>query len=159
MDQPVLYLEVDDIDDDVMNDVQQTITPPPPPPIPKPPKLKPKPKVGVLSQTVIPSPAVQFILPARLPVSRNCVVLVGETSLQVKEVVSADFRLENVDDVVFSFDSAIMAANVVNNQVVALTLRSKELVFLDGSLHFSRPMPSYIRYVDSFGQYLAVDPR
>lgn len=149
MDPPVLL-------DDVMQDEQAT--------------RPSKPRVGLLSQTLIPSPAILFVLPARLR-SRHCndVVLVGETHLQVKQVMP-DLRLEDVA-VESDFGAAIMAAKTINTQVedtlplhiVVLTLKSRNLVLLFHSgtsfVHFCHAMPSYVRPLDSFGRHLAVDPR
>lgn len=119
-----------------------------------------RPRVGLLTQTVISSPTVQWILPARLRGQRfNDVVFVGERHIQIKEIVPG-LHLE--DAVVKSdFDANIMAADVVSvsakvpweeqmrlgggnphttynpgahgasaPQIMVLTLSSRDMVFL-----------------------------
>ncbi|PLB55192.1 hypothetical protein P170DRAFT_346566 [Aspergillus steynii IBT 23096] len=119
-----------------------------------------KAKVGLLSHTLVPSPIIQWILPARLRGKhQNDVVFVGERSLQIKEAVSG-VHLEGVTSK-SDFDAYIMAAKVINvstelpweaqmklgassattdatskvendlpPQILLLSLASKELVFL-----------------------------
>ncbi|RMZ40289.1 hypothetical protein AFCA_003897 [Aspergillus flavus] len=116
------------------------------------------PRMGLLSRTLIPSPIIQWILPARLRSEhQNDVVFIGERSLQIKEAVSG-FHLEDVTSK-SDFDSNIMAAKVINvgtelpweaqmklgasaapvnsepqiglpPQILLLSLASRELVFL-----------------------------
>ena len=116
------------------------------------------PKIGILSRTLIPSPIVQWILPARLRSEhQNDVVFIGERSLQIKEAVSG-FHLEDVTSK-SDFDSNIIAAKAINvgtelpweaqmklgsssapvnsqpqiglpPQILLLSLASRELVFL-----------------------------
>lgn len=139
-----------------------------------PPRIE-KPRVGLLSQTVVQTPTTLLVLPARLRNKcYNDVVLVGERHIQIKEVMPG-FRLE---DVVFKsdFDATIMAARSINvsstsglskeglpSHMMVLTLSSGELVFLyhsgDDFIRFCRLLPSYVRYLDSFGRYVTVDPR
>ncbi|XHF97985.1 hypothetical protein AWENTII_001559 [Aspergillus wentii] len=72
-----------------------------------------RPRVGLLSHTVIPSPTIQWILPARLRSKhQNDVVFVGERHLQIKEAVSG-IHLEDVTSK-SDFDACIMAAKVIN---------------------------------------------
>lgn len=119
-----------------------------------------KPKIGLLSHTVVPSPTIQWILPARLRSQRhNDVVFVGDRHLQIREAVSG----VNLEDVTSKsdFDAQIMAAKTINvsaempwemqmklgsgnatpsanlkpqgdlpPQVLVLSLASRELVFL-----------------------------
>ena len=117
------------------------------------------PKNGLLSQTMIPSPIVQWILPARLR-SRyhNDVAFIGERRLQIKEAVSG-IHLEDAITKT-DFDANIVAAKVINvdtelplesqmklgagtsaatgpemhddspPQILLLSLDSRELVFL-----------------------------
>ncbi|KAL1970685.1 hypothetical protein VTN77DRAFT_4329 [Rasamsonia byssochlamydoides] len=119
-----------------------------------------KPKVGLLTQTVIPSPTIQLILPARLRSKRqNDVVFVGERSIQLREIVMGTY-LEDVT-IKSDFDANIVAAKAIRaypelpwdvqmklgahsgspdhsseaedslpSQLLVLTLDSKELVFL-----------------------------
>lgn len=116
-----------------------------------------RPRVGLLSQTVIPSPTVQWVLPARLRnKGHNDVAFVGERCVQIKEVMPG-FHLEDVITK-SDFDANIMAAKVVSvstelpweaqmklggghataaelhddlpPQIMVLTLTSRELVFL-----------------------------
>lgn len=119
-----------------------------------------KPKVGLLSHTVVPSPTIQWILPAHLRNQRhNDVVFVGDRHLQIREAVSG-IHLEDVTTKA-DFDAQIMAAKVINvstelpleaqmkmgsgnaptdldsnmqddlpPQILVLSLASRELVFL-----------------------------
>jgi Mono-functional DNA-alkylating methyl methanesulfonate N-term len=119
----------------------------------------PKPKVGLLSQTVIPSPTVQCVLPARLrSKSKSDVVFIGQRSIQLKEAVMGLY-LEDVS-IKSDFDANIISAKVINSypelsweaqmrlganestpwnsegdnllppQILVLTLESRELIFL-----------------------------
>ncbi|KAE8353134.1 mono-functional DNA-alkylating methyl methanesulfonate N-term-domain-containing protein [Aspergillus coremiiformis] len=117
-----------------------------------------QPKMGLLSRTLIPTPIIQWILPARLRSEhQNDVVFVGERSLQIKEAVSG-IHLEDITAKT-DFESNIMAAKVINvsselpwesqmkmgansaavnsdlqmnlpPQMLMLSLASRELVFL-----------------------------
>ncbi|KAL3478770.1 mono-functional DNA-alkylating methyl methanesulfonate N-term-domain-containing protein [Aspergillus californicus] len=117
-----------------------------------------KSKIGLLTHTLVSSPIIQWILPARLrSKDQNDVVFVGERSLQIKEAVSGT-HLEEVTSK-SDFDAFIMAAKVINantelpwesqmrlgsssadtnarlhknlpSQMMVLSLASKELVFL-----------------------------
>lgn len=72
-----------------------------------------QPKTGLLSQTMIPSPIIQWILPARLRSRHlNDIVFVGDWSLQIKEAVSG-IQLEDAI-VKTDFDANIIAAKVIN---------------------------------------------
>ena len=122
--------------------------------------MPPRPKVGLLSHTVVPSPTIQWVLPAHLRSQRhNDVVFVGDRHLQIREAVSG-IHLEDVTTKA-DFDAQIMAAKVVNvstelpweaqmklgsgnvstnadpdarddlpPQILVLSLASRELVFL-----------------------------
>lgn len=146
------------------------------------------PKSGLLTQTIIPSPIVQWVFPARVRSwRRNDVVFVGERCLQIKEAVSG-IHLE--DAVTKSdFDANIIAAKVLNvgaelpwesqmrlgtgidsddlpSQILVLSLDSRELAFLhyselDGGqfIHYHRPLPSDVSSFERFGRNIAVDPR
>jgi hypothetical protein len=71
-----------------------------------------KPKLGLLSQTVIATPTIQLVLPARVRSRRlNDVVFVGETSIQLREVIM-DTYLEDVMTK-SDFDANIIAAKAV----------------------------------------------
>ncbi|KAL4937185.1 hypothetical protein BDV06DRAFT_203423 [Aspergillus oleicola] len=117
-----------------------------------------RPKLGLLTHTLVSSPIVQWILPARLRSHvRNDVVYVGERSLQIKEVI-AGTHLEDVT-LKSDFNAYIMAAKVISisnefpweaemriesgtadvaseerknppPHIMVLSLASKELVFL-----------------------------
>lgn len=118
-----------------------------------------KPVVGLLSQTLVSSPIIQLILPARLRSKhQNDVVFVGERHIQIKEALSG-IHLEDVNSE-SDFDAYIMAAKVINvstelpweaqmklaaskaavtdpgsrqelpPQIMVLSLASRELVFL-----------------------------
>lgn len=116
-----------------------------------------QPKSGLLSQTMIPSPIVQWILPARLRSRHhNDVAFIGERCLQVKEAVSGIHLEDTVVKV--DFDANIVTAKVINvdtelplesqmklgagatadsdlhdglpPQILLLSLDSRELVFL-----------------------------
>ncbi|KAL4891626.1 mono-functional DNA-alkylating methyl methanesulfonate N-term-domain-containing protein [Aspergillus ambiguus] len=131
-----------------------------------------KTRMGLLSQTLIPSPIIQWILPARLRHKRhNDVVFIGERSLQIKEAVSG-VHLQAVSSKP-DFDAQIMAAKVINvstelpweaqmmmddsssnsstnpgsqkdlpSQMLCLSLASRELVFL----YYSDASEQYIHY-------------
>lgn len=124
------------------------------------PFMSTRPKVGLLSHTVVPSPTIQWILPAHLRSQRhNDVVFVGDRHLQIREAVSG-IHLEDITSK-SDFDAQIMAAKVINvstelpwetqmklgsgntvtsanlntqgdlpPQVLVLSLASRELVFL-----------------------------
>lgn len=131
-----------------------------------------KPKVGLLSHTIVPSPAIQWILPAHLrSQSHNDVVFVGDRHLQIREAVSGI----HLEDVTYKsdFDAQIMAAKVINvgaelpwetqmkqgaghlatsapqedlpPQVLVLSLASRELVFLYYSMAGEGQFVSYRR--------------
>ncbi|CRG90275.1 Autophagy-related protein 2 [Talaromyces islandicus] len=118
-----------------------------------------KPKIALLTQTVVPSPVIQFVLPARLRSRlQNDVVFVGERSLVLREIVMGSY-LEDVS-VNSDFDADIMAVKAIYlygdmpldiqmrlgiqedssgpaytgkdlpDHLLVLTLDSKELVFL-----------------------------
>ncbi|GAD92744.1 conserved hypothetical protein [Paecilomyces variotii No. 5] len=135
----------------------------------------PKPKVGLLSQTVIRSPIVQWILPARLRSKfHNDVAFVGERSVHLKEAVLG-VHLEDVTTKA-DFDSNIVAAKVINTcteltweaqmkmgagnvtsqdadihdllppQILVLALESRELVFLYCAVKSPVKNPHFIHF-------------
>lgn len=68
---------------------------------------------GLFTQTVIPSPVVQWILPARLRSNNhNDVVFVGQRRVQIKEASTGGF-LEDVTEK-NDFDHSIIGAKVIN---------------------------------------------
>lgn len=72
-----------------------------------------QPSCGLLSHTVIPSPVIQWVLPARLRSRhRHDVVVVGERHLQIKEALS-DIHLEDVITK-SDFGANIVAAKVID---------------------------------------------
>ncbi|KAF9885804.1 hypothetical protein FE257_012386 [Aspergillus nanangensis] len=133
----------------------------------------PNTRVGLLSHTLIQSPIIQWILPARLRGKhQNDVIFVGERSLQIKEAVSG-VHLKEVTSK-SDFDTQIMAAKVINvgtelpdvpPQILCLSLASKELVFLFYSnksaqfIHYRRPLPNDVSTFERFGRNIAVEPR
>lgn len=98
-------------------------------------------KMGILSQTLITSPIIQGILPARLRHDHhNDVVFVGERSLQVKEAVSepdSGVHLEPVTSK-FDFDAQIMASKVIN---VSTELPWETQMTMDGSSSSANTTP------------------
>lgn len=136
----------------------------------------PKPKAGLLSQTVIRSPIIQWILPARLRNKfHNDVAFVGERSVQLKEAVLG----VHLEDVITKadFDANIVAAKVINAsteltweaqmklgagnaassqhsdlhdtlppQILVLTLESRELVFLYCTVKSPVKNPQFIHF-------------
>ncbi|KAL4779616.1 mono-functional DNA-alkylating methyl methanesulfonate N-term-domain-containing protein [Aspergillus varians] len=129
-----------------------------------------KSRLGLLTHTLVSSPIIQWILPARLrSKSQNDVIFVGERTLQIKEAISGT-HLEEVTSK-SDFDAYIMAAKVINvstelpweaqmrlgsgdadatlklrrdlpPQVMVLSLASKELVFL----YYSSIASQFIHY-------------
>ncbi|KAL4929473.1 protein thtA [Aspergillus undulatus] len=128
-----------------------------------------RPKLGLLTHTLVPSPIVQWILPARLRSKiQNDVVFVGERNLQIKEAI-AGTHLEDVTSK-SDFDASIMAAKVINistelpweaqmrigsgaadvaselqnppPQIMVLSLASKDLVFL----YYSSNAGQFVHY-------------
>ncbi|KAL2848682.1 mono-functional DNA-alkylating methyl methanesulfonate N-term-domain-containing protein [Aspergillus pseudodeflectus] len=130
-----------------------------------------KTRIGLLTHTLVPSPIIQWILPARLRSKyQNDVVFVGERSLQIKEAISGT-HLEEVTSK-SDFDAYITAAKVINistelpwetqmklgssnanpnlelqkdllpSQIMVLSLASKELVFL----YYSSIADQFIHY-------------
>lgn len=115
---------------------------------------------GLLTQTVIPSPVIRWMMPARLrSKEHNDVVFIGDKRLQIKEVVNG--HLEDVVEKT-DFDASIIGAKVINvsallpldvqmktaanagalgidfdrlpPQILLLSLDMKELVFLYRSI-------------------------
>lgn len=77
------------------------------------PPRRAQPKTGILSQTMIPSPIIQWILPVRLRNSHfNDVAFIGDRGLQIKQVVSG-IQLEDAVAKT-DFDANIIAAKVIN---------------------------------------------
>lgn len=68
---------------------------------------------GILTQTVVPSPVIQWILPARLR-SKQCndVVFVGQQRIQIKEAAPGGY-LEDVTENT-DFSGSIIQAKVLN---------------------------------------------
>jgi hypothetical protein len=68
---------------------------------------------GLFTQTILPSPVVQWIIPARLRSNHhNDVVFVGQRRVQIKEASAGGF-LEDVTEK-NDFDHAIIGAKVIN---------------------------------------------
>lgn len=68
---------------------------------------------GILTQTVLPSPVIQWILPARLR-SRHCndVVFVGQQRIQIKETAPGGYLVDVTEKTDFS--GSIIQAKVLN---------------------------------------------
>lgn len=67
---------------------------------------------GLLTQTVIPSPVIRWMIPARLrSKEHNDVVFIGDKRLQIKEVVNG--HLEDVVEKT-DVDASIIGAKVIN---------------------------------------------
>ncbi|KAL4881251.1 mono-functional DNA-alkylating methyl methanesulfonate N-term-domain-containing protein [Aspergillus karnatakaensis] len=129
-----------------------------------------KSKLGLLTHTLVSSPFIQWILPARLRSNlQNDVVFVGERSLQIKEAVGGTHLMDVTSK--SDFDASIMAAKAINiseeqpweaqmraglsdaataalsredlpPQIMVLSLASKELVFL----YYSSSAGQFIHY-------------
>ncbi|KAL4922732.1 mono-functional DNA-alkylating methyl methanesulfonate N-term-domain-containing protein [Aspergillus aurantiobrunneus] len=129
-----------------------------------------KAKFGLLTHTLVSSPIIQWILPARLRSKyQNDVIFVGERSLQIKEAISGTHLEEATSK--SDFDAYIMATKVINvstelpweaqmrigcgsadttlelrrdlpPQIMVLSLSSKELVFL----YYSSIAGQFIHY-------------
>ncbi|KAK2787150.1 hypothetical protein FQN51_003444 [Onygenales sp. PD_10] len=114
------------------------------------------PATGLLSRTIMPSPVIHWILPARLrQEDKNDIVFVGENFIQIKELVPGG----HLEDIITKsdFDTKILAAKVIGSvpsileiqlrqgtggtpekrpedgyppQILVLVLDSKELLFL-----------------------------
>lgn len=140
---------------------------------------------GLFTQTVLPSPVIQWILPARLRSKRhNDVVLIGQKRVQIKEAVAGGY-LENVIEKV-DFSGSILAAKVLSvttelpwetqlrsenvydgpSQILILSVDMRELLFLYCSplvenefVTFARPMPHDVSLQERFGKNIAVDPK
>lgn len=140
---------------------------------------------GLFTQTVLPSPVIQWILPARLrSKDHNDVVFIGQKRVQIKEAVSGGY-LENVIEKV-DFPGSILAAKVLSVgtelpwetqlgsedvydgpfQILVLSVDMRELMFLYCSpvtenefVTFARPMPHDVSLQERFGKNIAVDPK
>lgn len=127
----------------------------------------PKSRIGLFTKTIVPSPVIQFVLPARLrSVLQNDVVFIYERSLLIREIIM-DTYLEDVM-VNSEFDANIIAAKAIKVQqkapldvqmkvgtqddslealpshILALTLDSRELIFL---YYYASPRESSGRFV------------
>lgn len=140
---------------------------------------------GLFTQTILPSPVIQWILPARLRNKRhNDVVFIGQKRVQIKEAVPGGY-LENVIEKV-DFPGSILAAKVLNvstelpwetqlrsedvydgpSQILVLSVDMRELLFLyclpsaeNQFITFTRPMPHDVSLQERFGKNIAVDPK
>ena len=74
---------------------------------------------GVLVRTVIPSPLVRWIIPARIRhKNKNDVIFVGDSSIEVKEYLGDSLRQVIAKD---DFDFTIRAARVIGTPPIPLT--------------------------------------
>ncbi|KAJ5654482.1 hypothetical protein N7490_001485 [Penicillium lividum] len=140
---------------------------------------------GILTQTMLASPVIKWILPARLrSKDHNDVVFVGEKRVHIKEATGPGC-LEDVADKT-DFPGSIGAAKVLNvstelpleaqiqpgvpqygpSQILVLVVDMKELQFLYCSpsrpnqfITFRRPFPYNVSLEMRFGKHLAVDPK
>ena len=140
---------------------------------------------GIFSQTLLPSPVIQWILPAHLRSKhRNDVVFVGQRQVQVKEAVAGGYLVDRIGK--SNFQGTIIAAEVLNvgtefpwesqlqtgniydgpTQLLLLSLDMRELLFMYCSSEVEpefvcvrRALPVDVRLADRFGKHLAVDPK
>lgn len=139
---------------------------------------------GVFSQTLLPSPVIQWILSACLRSKfQNDVVFIGQRRVQVKEAVPGGY-LEDVSEK-DNFYGDIVAAKVLNvstdipwgpqiqapdiysgpSHLLILCVGMKELLFMCSPgtrgdfLSVRRPLPVDVSLGDRFGRHLAVDPK
>ncbi|KAJ5448194.1 hypothetical protein N7445_003015 [Penicillium cf. griseofulvum] len=145
--------------------------------------------VGLLTQPLIPSPVINWILPARLrDKHHNDVVFIGERRIQIKEALPSG----HLQDVVEKSDleGSLIGAKVINvstqlpwetqapslthpfdtnnlpPQILFLATDSNELLFMycsemgDGPfVSYNRPLPRDINIADKYGRHIAVDPK
>lgn len=143
---------------------------------------------GLLSQTILPSPLIKWILPARIRnKDRNDVVLVSERRVQIKETVAEGYLKDVAEKT--DFGGTIVAAKVLNvakqldlasqigvynnnlpSEILVLCVDLRELVFLyclpnpsrpseDEFVTFRRPLPVDVSLDQRFGKSIAVDPK
>ena len=140
---------------------------------------------GLFTQTILPSPVIKWILPARLRnKTHNDVVFVGEKRVQIKEAVAGGYLEDVVEKT--DFRGSIIAAKVLNvstelplesqlhtdsvydgpSQILLLSVDTKELLFLYCSpsndnefVTFRRPLPVDITLSQRYGKHIAVDPK
>ncbi|KGO51599.1 Cleavage/polyadenylation specificity factor, A subunit, C-terminal [Penicillium expansum] len=142
---------------------------------------------GLLTQPLIPSPVINWILPARLrDKDHNDVVFIGERRIQIKEALPSG----HLQDVVEKSDleGSIIGAKVINvstqgasglmahyydndnnhlpPQILFLATDSNELLFMyysevgDGPfVCYNRPLPRDVNIADKYGKHIAVDPK
>ncbi|KAJ5106469.1 hypothetical protein N7456_003144 [Penicillium angulare] len=140
---------------------------------------------GLLTQTILSSPVIKWILPARIrSKGNNDVVFVGEKSVQIKEAVQAGYLADVAQKT--DFRGPILGAKVLNvtaelplesqirsddpydgpSQVLVLSVDMQELQFLYCSplnrkefVTFRRPFPQGVSVGLKFGKHIAVDPK
>ncbi|KAJ5586900.1 uncharacterized protein N7459_002665 [Penicillium hispanicum] len=137
---------------------------------------------GVFSQTLLPSPVIQWILPACLrSKSHNDVVFIGQRRVQIKEAVPRGY-LEDIAEKE-NFYGDIVAAKALNvstgipwnleardsyhgpSHLLILCVGMKELLFMCSPgnrgdfISKRRPLPVDVSLGDRFGKHLAVDPK
>ncbi|KAJ6144357.1 hypothetical protein N7470_008252 [Penicillium chermesinum] len=118
---------------------------------------------GLFSQTILPSPLIKWILPARIRnKDHNDVVLVSERRVQIKEAV-ADGYLKDVAEKT-DFGGPIVAAKVLNvaKQLPLFSfycLPSPDNKNGDEFVTFRRPLPVDVSLDQRFGKSIAVDPK
>ena len=134
---------------------------------------------GLLTQPLIPSPVINWILPARLRnKDHNDVVFIGERRVQIKEALPSG----HLQDVVEKSDlegslvgaASSLLAHSYNSygtdhlppHILFLATDSNELLFMyysevgDGPfVSYNRPLPRDVNIADKYGRHIAVDPK
>ena len=151
--------------------------------------LVPQDFLGIFSQTLLPSPVIQWILPARLRSKHhNDVVFIGQTRVQIIEAVVGGYLEDRSEKA--NFDGNIISARVMNvntdlpwetqlqsgnayngpAQLLILSLDLRELQFIycspnpglengEDFISYRRALPMDVSLAQRFGKHLAVDPK
>ncbi|KAJ5629142.1 hypothetical protein N7528_002799 [Penicillium herquei] len=142
-----------------------------------------QPHQGLLTQTILASPIIKWILPARLrSKNHNDVVFVSAQRVQIKEVMDGQF----LKDVIHKsdFNGPIIGAKVLNverelslaahlqaegsfdgpSHILVLCVNMVELQFLyyspdNGFVTFRKHLPQGVSPEWQYGKHIAVDPR
>lgn len=144
---------------------------------------------GLLTQPLIPSPVINWILPARLrDKDHNDVAFIGERRIQIKEALPSGHLQDVVEK--SDLDGSFIGAKVINvstelpwesqarpelephyvdnlpPQLLFLATDSNELLFMycsvlgDGPfVSYNRPLPRDVNIADKYGRHIAVDPK
>ncbi|KAG0153221.1 hypothetical protein PDIDSM_5071 [Penicillium digitatum] len=141
---------------------------------------------GLLTQPLIPSPVINWILPARLrDKDHKDVIFIGERQIQIKEALPSG-HLQDVEKT--DVEGLLIGAKVINvsiqrpsglmahycdyenhrlpPQILFLATDSNELLFMyysevgDGPfVSYNRPLPRDVNIADKYGKHIAVDPK